>query len=224
MYFYFYIYRTELLVEKSAFYKPLPLAQQWVHMAPAEVSGMSSYLLIVFYAMYTIWPEILKYNTLSFIDFREHFLNLIKQDNSLMQVLPIMHEESKMTNGLQVRPFLEIETNSFGWRDELPSANILCFYFSDSKGWTYTNKHTLFPPKPHLVCIRLSWINVSLLKFLLPFFHSCTSHWQKWQAQFEFIWLRFSILKNISVLVTQFFSDWFNVISGEILHMDAGRA
>lgn len=28
MYFYFYIYRTELLVEKSAFYKPLPLAQK----------------------------------------------------------------------------------------------------------------------------------------------------------------------------------------------------
>ena len=104
-----------------------------MHMAPAEVSGMSSYLLIVF-AMYTIWPEILKYNTLSFTDFRELFLDLTKQDKSLMQMLPIMHEGSKIINELQVRPFLETETNSFDWRDGLPSANILCFYFSDSKG------------------------------------------------------------------------------------------
>lgn len=60
--------------------------------------------------MYAIWAEILKCNSLSFTDIRELFLNSIKQDNSLMQVLPIMHEESKMMN---VKPFLEIETNSF---------------------------------------------------------------------------------------------------------------
>lgn len=105
-----------------------------MHTAPPEVSGMSSYLVVVFYAMCTIWPEMLKYNTLSFTDFRELFLNLIKQENSLMQVLPIMYEESKTINELQAKPFLEIETNSFDWRDGLPSANILCFYFSDNKG------------------------------------------------------------------------------------------
>lgn len=84
--------------------------------------------------MYTIWPETLKYNTLSFTDFRELFLNLIKRDNSLMQVLPFMCEGSKTINELQAKPFLEIETNSFDWIGGLPSANILCFYISDRKG------------------------------------------------------------------------------------------
>lgn len=81
-----------------------------MHVTHAVASGMSSHLLIVFYAGSAIWAETLKCNSLSFTDIRGLFLNSIKQDNSLMQVLPIMHEESKMMN---VRTFLEIETNSF---------------------------------------------------------------------------------------------------------------
>lgn len=142
VYFYFYVSKTELFCVNSAFSQPLPLAQKRMQYCSCW-SFKHVHLLIVFFN--AIWPEIPKYNTMSFTDFRELFLNLIKQDNLLMQVLPITHEKSKMISKLQTRPFLEIETNPFDWRDGLPCANILYFYFSDSQGWAYIDKHNLLP-------------------------------------------------------------------------------
>lgn len=75
-----------------------------------------------------------------------------------MQVLPIYHEESKMINELQRRPFVEAERNPFDWRDGLSSANILYFYFSDSQGWASVDKQNLLAAeKP---AGSLHWIKI----------------------------------------------------------------